>query len=67
MDSWRRKLAALKAEVGACRTDAPVKASGGLSGSFTWACERGRVAGTILLAPTPTAQIQELKIAIKAP
>ena len=67
LDSWRRKLAALKAEVGACRTDAPVKASGGLSGSFTWACERGRVAGTILLAPTPTAQIQELKIAIKAP
>ncbi|KQN06591.1 penicillin-binding protein [Sphingobium sp. Leaf26] len=67
LDSWRRKLAGLKVEVGACRTDAPVKASGGLSGSFTWTCEKGRVAGTILLAPTPDAQIQELKIAIKAP
>lgn len=67
LDSWRRKLAALKGEVGACQTDAPVKPSGGLSGSFTWVCEKGRVAGTILLAPTPTAQIQELKIAIKAP
>lgn len=67
LDSWRRKLAALKAEVGACRTDSPVKASGGLSGSFTWACERGRVAGTILLAPTRDAQIQELKLAVKLP
>jgi hypothetical protein len=38
-----------------------------LSGSFTWSCEKGRVAGTILLAPTASAQIQEFKIAIKAP
>ncbi|MEC3948537.1 serine hydrolase domain-containing protein [Sphingobium sp. HWE2-09] len=67
LDSWRRKLAAVKAEVGACRTDAPVKVSGGLSGSFIWSCERGRVAGTILLAPTLDAQIQELKLSVKLP
>ncbi|WP_416464699.1 serine hydrolase domain-containing protein [Sphingomonas sp. VDB2] len=67
MDSWRKKLAALKDEVGACRIDAPIKASGNLSGSFTWACEKGRVAGSILLAPTRGAQIQELKLAVKAP
>jgi len=67
MDSWRRKLAAVKAEVGACRTDAPVKASGGLSGSFIWSCDRGRVAGAILLAPTPDSQIQELKLSVKLP
>ncbi|MEC3912007.1 serine hydrolase domain-containing protein [Sphingobium sp. CR2-8] len=67
LDSWRRKLAALKSEVGACRTDAPIKASGGLSGSFTWICDRGRVAGSILLAPTPDARIQELKLAVKTP
>ncbi|QGP80073.1 serine hydrolase domain-containing protein [Sphingobium sp. CAP-1] len=66
-DSWTKKIAALRAEVGACRTDAPVTATGNLSGSFTWSCEKGRVAGTLLLAPTATAQIQELKIAIKAP
>ena len=64
---WGRKLAALKSEVGACRSDAPIIATGALSGRFTWTCEKGRVAGTILLAPTPTAQIQEWKIAIKTP
>lgn len=67
MDSWAKKLATLKGEVGACKTDAPVTATGNLSGSFTWSCEKGRVAGTILLAPTASAQIQEFKIAIKAP
>ena len=67
MDSWAKKLATLKGEVGACRTDAPITATGNLSGSFTWRCERGRVAGTILLAPTAMAQIQELKLAIKLP
>ena len=67
MDSWRKKLAALKSEVGACRTDAPIKAGGNLSGSFTWTCEKGRVAGSILLAPTQGAQIQELKLSVKTP
>ena len=48
-------------------TKQPVSLTGNLSGSFTWSCDRGRVAGTLLLAPTATAQIQEFKIAIKAP
>jgi CubicO group peptidase (beta-lactamase class C family) len=67
LDSWRNMLTALKEQVGACRTDAPIKASGNLSGSFTWACDKGRVAGSILLAPTQGAQIQELKLAVKTP
>lgn len=67
MDNWAKKLATLKNEVGRCRTDAPIVATGNLSGSFTWNCEKGRVAGSILLAPAATAQIQELKIAIKTP
>jgi hypothetical protein len=67
LDSWRDMLTALKEQVGACRTDAPIKASGNLSGSFTWACDKGRVAGSILLAPTQGAQIQELKLAVKTP
>jgi CubicO group peptidase (beta-lactamase class C family) len=58
LDSWRRKLAGLKAEVGACQSDVPIKAS---------VCERGRVSGSILLAPTREAQIQELKLAVKLP
>jgi CubicO group peptidase (beta-lactamase class C family) len=66
-DIWAKKLAAVKAEVGACRADAPVKPTGNLSGEFTWTCDKGRVAGSLLLAPTPTAQIQEWKISVKTP
>ncbi len=66
-DHWAKSLAALKGEAGACRTDGPVEATGNLSGRFTWDCDKGRVAGTLLLAPTRTAQIQELKLEMKAP
>ena len=64
---WRGKLAALRGEVGACDTSAPVTATGALSGRFTWTCEKGRLSGSLLLAPTATAQIQELKLDLKQP
>ena len=64
---WRKKIAAVKQEVGTCASDAPIVATGALAGRFTWTCERGRVAGTILLAPTPDAQIQELSFTVRAP
>ncbi|MFP5435293.1 MAG: serine hydrolase, partial [Alphaproteobacteria bacterium] len=64
---WRKRIAAVKQEVGACASDAPVVATGALAGRFTWTCERGRVAGTILLAPTPDAQIQLLSFTVRAP
>jgi hypothetical protein len=64
---WAKALAALKAEVGECDTGAPIVASGNLSGGFTWTCAKGRIAGSILLAPRPTAQLQELKLDVKAP
>ncbi len=61
-EHWARDIAALKAQVGACDTSAPVRPSGALSGSFTWTCATGRVRGDILLAPTPTPQIQALSL-----
>ncbi|MEQ6335181.1 serine hydrolase domain-containing protein [Sphingobium sp. MK2] len=64
---WGKKIAAVKQEVGACASDAPIVATGALAGRFTWTCERGRVAGTILLAPTPDAQIQLLSFTVRAP
>jgi len=64
---WGKRIAAVKQEVGACASDAPIVATGALAGRFTWTCERGRVAGTILLAPTPDAQIQELSFTVRAP
>jgi hypothetical protein len=42
-------------------------ASSALEGRFTWTCERGRVRGHLLLAPTPTPQIQSLTLTRVAP
>jgi CubicO group peptidase (beta-lactamase class C family) len=61
-DIWRADLARMRAELGECRTEAPVTASGALAGDFEWECDRGRLAGTLLLAPTPTPQIQALRL-----
>jgi hypothetical protein len=66
-DGWSRDLATLKAQVGSCETNAPAVATGALSGEFTWRCERGRVKGTLLLAPTQPPRIQSLSLARAAP
>jgi D-alanyl-D-alanine-carboxypeptidase/D-alanyl-D-alanine-endopeptidase len=55
-----RDLAGLKADVGTCDTAAPIVPTGALAGHFTWNCQRGRVRGQILLAPTPSPRIQSL-------
>ncbi|HEY6643275.1 serine hydrolase domain-containing protein [Povalibacter sp.] len=64
---WRRDLADLRKKVGECDTTATVKPTGTLSGDFTWRCSHGRVAGSVLLAPTQPSSIQSLKLAVKAP
>jgi hypothetical protein len=66
-EHWARDIAALKAQVGACDTSAPVRPTGALSGAFTWTCATGRVRGDILLAPTPTPQIQALSFSRVTP
>ena len=53
--------------LGACDTAAPIVPTTALAGEFTWNCERGRVRGQILLAPTPTPQIQSLTFARSTP
>jgi serine-type D-Ala-D-Ala carboxypeptidase/endopeptidase len=65
--TWRRDLAALRKQVGACDTSAPVEPRSALAGQFTWACAHGRVSGSVLLAPTRPPRIQEIKLAVKAP
>lgn len=59
--TWAKAIAAVKANAGACATDTPIKPTGAMSGTFAWTCATGRVQGEILLAPTRTATIQELK------
>ena len=64
---WARGLYALKAGVGLCDTTSSLVLSGALSGDFTWNCERGRVKGALLLAPTPTPKIQSLSLTRASP
>jgi D-alanyl-D-alanine-carboxypeptidase/D-alanyl-D-alanine-endopeptidase len=59
---WAENLAVLKKEVGDCDTSAELTATGKLSGTFTWRCSHGRVEGSLLLAPTQAAGIQELEL-----
>ena len=59
---WSREFAGLKAEVGECETSAPISPTGALSGDFTWRCDRGRVDGSLLLAPTRPPTIQALDL-----
>ena len=66
-EHWSRDLAELKAQVGTCDTAAPIAPTGALSGNFTWQCERGRVRGSVLLAPTSTPRIQSLTLTRATP
>lgn len=63
---WRRDLAELKAKVGTCDMTAPIAASSAMEGDFTWRCTQGRVAGSILLAPTVPARIQTLRLTARS-
>ena len=66
-DGWTRELAGLRAQVGNCETNAPLVATGALSGDFTWRCEHGRLKGSLLLAPTRPPRIQSLGLARATP
>ena len=66
-ENWAREFARLKGETGACRTDVPITATGALSGRFKWACDKGKLAGDLLLAPTNPPTIQALRLTIPAP
>jgi D-alanyl-D-alanine-carboxypeptidase/D-alanyl-D-alanine-endopeptidase len=62
VEGWKRDLARVREQVGECATTAPIASTGALSGEFTWRCARGRVKGSLLLAPTTPPAIQRLRI-----
>ena len=66
-ESWRRELQRLRSHVGRCETASRLTPTGALAGTFTWTCERGRIDGNILLAPTAAPQIQALRLSIPSP
>ena len=64
---WARDLAELKTQAGMCDTSAAIAPTGALSGRFTWTCERGRIQGALLLAPTTAPSIQSLGLSRMTP
>jgi serine-type D-Ala-D-Ala carboxypeptidase/endopeptidase len=63
-ENWAREFARLKGEVGECQTGSPITATGALAGRFQWTCERGRLDGQLLLAPTRPPTIQSLRFSV---
>ena len=63
-ENWAREFARLKSEVGECRTDVPITATGALSGQFLWFCDRTTIQGNLLLAPTSPPTIQALRLRV---
>ena len=61
-ENWAAEFQRLKAESGTCDTSAPIIPTGAMSGQFQWRCTVGRINGQLLLAPTPTPQIQALRL-----
>lgn len=60
-ENWVATLRQLNQQVGACQTGAPITPDGALNGNFDWPCERGRLQGQLLLAPTNPVTIQALR------
>lgn len=66
-EGWARHLASLKSEAGDCETSDAMITTGALSGDFMWRCERGRLRGSLLLAPTNPPGIQALSLVRATP
>jgi hypothetical protein len=66
-EGWKRDLAALRAQVGACERDLPIFPRGQLSANFRWVCDKGTVDGFLLLAPTNPPTIQQLRLTVTPP
>lgn len=65
-DNWAKVLADLKSKSGNCATDAPITATGAMSGTFKWTCDKGEVQGQVLLAPTKSVTLQSLRFGFVA-
>lgn len=60
--NWAAEFASIKQQLGRCTSAEPLFATGALSTSFRWNCERGKLDGQILLAPTNPPTLQALRL-----
>ena len=58
LERRRQDIAALKAKVGTCDTEAPISPVSTAEGYFRWTCKTGNVAGRVQRAPTPGKELQ---------
>ncbi|MBA3941484.1 MAG: penicillin-binding protein [Sphingopyxis sp.] len=65
--NWAAEFARLKGEVGACPAAEPLAPTGAMSTSFRLDCEKGKLDGLLLLAPTTPASIQALRLRVVPP
>lgn len=66
-DNWAAEFARLKAQVGDCPSAEPLAPTGALSAGFRLVCEKGKLEGVLLLAPTATATVQALRLRVAPP
>jgi len=66
-ENWAAELAALKEEVGECPADEPLAPMGAMSTAFRLNCEKGKIDGLLLLAPTTPATVQALRFRVVPP
>lgn len=66
-ENWAAELAKLKAQVGECAAAEPLAPRGAMSTAFRLNCERGRLDGALLLAPTVPVTVQALQLRLAPP
>ena len=63
-ENWKAEFAKFKAEVGECPAAEPLAPLGAMSTAFRLNCERGKLDGQLLLAPTMPATLQALRLRV---
>ena len=66
-ENWAVELTRIKGDVGECPSADPLAPTGTMSAGFRLNCERGRIDGMLLLAPTNPATLQALRLRIVSP
>ena len=65
--NWAAEFAELKEAVGECPADEPLAPMGAMSTAFRLNCDKGKLDGILLLAPTTPSTVQALRFRIVPP
>lgn len=65
--AWTKMISDVKADVGSCGLNEPIKPNSALEGRFSWTCSHGRVEGRVQRAPTRRLALQAIEFAPAKP